>query len=76
MGIRDDVHALVDQLDERALAIAEHALAALRDDGFDLSANEEQELRLRERACDRGETIGARQFLAQLRAKGESHPEG
>jgi hypothetical protein len=76
VGIRDEVHALVDQLDERTLALAEHALAALRDDGFDLSAKEEQELRLRENACDRGETMDARRLLALLRGEGERHPEG
>lgn len=76
MGIRDEVHALVNQLDERALVIAEHTLAALLDDGFDLSPEEEQELRSREDACDRGETIDARTFLAQLRGEVPGHRPG
>jgi hypothetical protein len=71
---REAVHAVVDELDEAKLELAKQALEEIRGDAFDLTAEEERELLEREAECDRGETVDARAFLAEL--QGRAHSNG
>ena len=64
------VHAIVDDLDESELELARRILEEIRDDAFELTEAEERELRKREQACARGETVEARAFLSALRDEG------
>jgi hypothetical protein len=42
------------------------------DEAFDVTAEDERELREREHECERGETVTAREFLAELQGHGDS----
>ena len=68
MKTRDFVHALVDELDDMKLELAKQALEEIRQDVFDLTEAEEHELLEREAECTKGETVNAREFLAELRS--------
>lgn len=61
---------MVDEFDEGKLELVEQALHEIRDDGFELTDDEERELLEREAECDRGEKLSAREFLADLRHEG------
>lgn len=64
---------MVDDLDEAKLELAKQALEEIRDDAFDLTDEEDGELLAREAECDRGETVNARAFLAELQGRGNSN---
>jgi hypothetical protein len=67
VATRGAVHALVDDLDDAKLNLAEQALLEILDQAFDLTDEEERELLEREAECARGEMVNARRFLAELR---------
>ncbi len=73
MSTRDAVHAVVDDLDEAKLELAKQALEEIRDEAFDLTVEEARELGEREAECDRGETVDARGFLAELQGRTNSN---
>lgn len=68
MAGRDALHALVDEIAEDDLPLAQDALEAIRR-GFEVSDDERRELEERFAACERGEGIEARSFLATLRER-------
>jgi hypothetical protein len=71
MAGRDALHALVDEIAEDDLPLAQDALEAIRR-GFEVTDDERRELEERFAACDRGEGIEARGFLAKLRERDET----
>lgn len=72
MITRADIHALIDDLDERELELAKLALEEIRGEAFDVTDAEERELLEREGECERGDKVNARAFLAELRREGRS----
>ena len=74
MAARDALHALVDEIAEDDLPLAQDAQEAIRK-GFEVTEDERRELEQRFAACDLGEGIEARGFLARLRERdGTSAP--
>ena len=67
MAGRGAIHAL-DEIAEDDLPLAEDALEAIRK-GFQVTEDERRELEERFAACDRGEGLDARSFLAKLRER-------
>lgn len=60
---------MIDELDEEELELAMQALEEIRGEPFDLSDDDERELREREDACARGEKQEARSLLAALKSR-------
>ena len=68
MGIRTDMHELIDELADEELSEARRLLLEVRDGGFGLSSDELQELKQRIDRCAQGEGVDARRLLTQLRS--------
>ncbi len=73
---RKAIHALIEELEEGKLELAKQALEELRDDGFDLTAEEERTLLEREAECAHGDKLEARAFLAELRREDHADSNG
>jgi hypothetical protein len=73
VNARDAIHALVDNLDDADLDRARKALEEIA--VVKLTDEERRVLLARAAACDRGEGIDAREFLAKLRGA-PSHSDG
>ena len=74
---RQAIYAVIDNLDDSRLELALQVLQDIQGGPFDLSEDEENELRAREHECERGERVDARSFLSELQREGESsHSDG
>ncbi len=76
MTTRQAIHTLIEQLEEGKLELARQALEEIRDDGFDLTDEEERALLEREAECARGDKLNVRDFLAELRREGLADSNG
>jgi len=70
MGQRDAIHALVDEIEDEDLPLAQEALEVIRR-GFVVTEDERRELESRFAACDEGRGTEARAFLQRLREQDE-----
>lgn len=74
MTTRSAIHALVDALADEELELARDALREIHEDDVAVTAEDRDELLERQAACDAGDVVGARAFLAALREdRSDSH---
>lgn len=73
---RQVVHAIVDELEESKLELALQALEEIQGYAFEVTEDEERELRAREAECASGDRMDARTFLMHLRRSEFSQSSG
>ena len=67
MTTRSAIHDLVDALADEELELARQALQEIHEDEVAVTTEDRDELLERQAACDAGDVVNARAFLAALR---------